>query len=57
MVGGVAYQAGKKNQPGDEQEAELEARLAELEQQWASAPAAPAALPADQQKRQFLGGF
>lgn len=40
MVGGVAYHAGKKTQQGREQEAEQEARLAELENQQGSAPAA-----------------
>jgi len=49
MVGGVAYHAGKKTQQGREQEADQDARLAELEQQQYAAPpqyAAPAAPPA-----------
>jgi BMFP domain-containing protein YqiC len=45
MVGGVAYHAGKKTQQGREQEADQDARLAELEQQQYAAPP-PAAAPA-----------
>lgn len=40
MVGGVAYHAGKKTQQGREQEAEQEARLADLENQQTAPPAA-----------------
>jgi putative oligomerization/nucleic acid binding protein len=40
MVGGVAYHAGKKVQDGREQDAETDARLAELEAQQVAAPAA-----------------
>lgn len=43
MVGGVAYHAGKKTQQGREQEADQEARLASLEDQYAAPAAAPAA--------------
>lgn len=43
MVGGVAYHAGKKTQQGREQEAEQEARLADLENQQTAPPAAPPA--------------
>lgn len=40
MVGGVAYHAGKKVQEGREEDAETDARLAQLEaQQGAAAPA------------------
>jgi hypothetical protein len=44
MVGGVAYHAGKRVQEGREDDAETDARLAQLEAQQAAAPAAaPAA--------------
>ena len=44
MVGGTAYYAGKKVQQGREQDAEMEARMENLEyQQAAAAQAAPAA--------------
>ena len=40
MVGGVAYHAGKKVQEGREEDAETDARLAQLEAQQGAAPAA-----------------
>jgi hypothetical protein len=40
MVGGVAYHAGKKVQEGREDDAETDARLAQLEAQQGAAPAA-----------------
>jgi hypothetical protein len=40
MVGGVAYHAGKKVQQGREDDAETDARLAQLEAQQGAAPAA-----------------
>jgi hypothetical protein len=42
MVGGTAYYAGKKVQQGREQDAEMEARMEDLEYQQAAAQAAPA---------------
>ena len=39
MVGGVAYHAGKKVQQGREDDAETDARLAQLEAQQGAAPA------------------
>lgn len=46
MVGGVAYQAGKRVEGGQEREAEQEARLESLEGQQAAppAPAQPAGM-------------
>jgi hypothetical protein len=42
MVGGTAYAVGKRAQRGQDQEAEQEARIAELEnQQYAAPQAAP----------------
>ena len=40
IVGGVAYHAGKKVQEGREEDAETDARLAQLEAQQGAAPAA-----------------
>jgi hypothetical protein len=40
MVGGVAYHAGKRAQQGREDDAETDARLAQLEAQQGAAPAA-----------------
>lgn len=40
MVGGVAYHAGKKVQEGREEDAETDARLAQLEAQQGAVPAA-----------------
>jgi len=48
MVGGAAYYAGKKVQEGREQDAEMEARLEELEyQQQAAARPAPSGISDD----------
>jgi hypothetical protein len=47
MVGGTAYYAGKKVQQGRERDAEMEARMEDLEyQQATAAQAAPAPAPA-----------
>src|SRR2546423_14363089 len=47
MVGGVAYHAGKRNQQGQEEDYDRDARIAELEAQQAAS--APAAAPAPAQ--------
>jgi hypothetical protein len=47
IVGGVAYSAGKRREAGQQQDAETDARLADLEaQQAAAAPPPAAAAPA-----------
>jgi putative oligomerization/nucleic acid binding protein len=48
IVGGVAYSAGKRREAGQQQDAETQARLDDLEAQAYAAPppAAPAAAPA-----------
>jgi len=48
VVGGVAYHAGKRNQQGQEEDYDRDARIAELEaQQSAQAAPAPAGPPVD----------
>ena len=46
VVGGVAYSAGKRREAGQQQDAETDARLADLEAQAAAQPAPAAPAPA-----------